>query len=69
MFFARVAQPRFDAHGNILFSRKIGMFPLTEKVLANRSSKNRCAATLLTRPAHGLHYERYLQSIYEEYET
>lgn len=50
MFLAAVARPRFDAFGNEVFSGKIGIFPLTTLEPAKRSSKNRVAGTLETKP-------------------
>ncbi|KAL4564074.1 hypothetical protein LXL04_028124 [Taraxacum kok-saghyz] len=50
MFLAAVARPRFDAFGNEIFSGKIGIFPLTTREPAKRSSKNRVAGTLETKP-------------------
>ncbi|KAI3665034.1 hypothetical protein L6452_43650 [Arctium lappa] len=50
MFLAAVARPRFDALGNEVFSGKIGIFPLTKMEPAKRSSKNRVAGTLETKP-------------------
>nr|XP_043615978.1 uncharacterized protein LOC122587884 [Erigeron canadensis] len=45
-----LARPRFDASGNEVFSRKIGIFPFTTLEPAKRSSKNRVAGTLITKP-------------------
>nr|XP_043626076.1 uncharacterized protein LOC122597563 [Erigeron canadensis] len=50
MFLAAVARPRFDASGNEVFSGKIGIFPFTTLEPAKRSSKNRVAGTLITKP-------------------
>jgi hypothetical protein len=50
MFLAAVARPRFDAQGNVLFNGKIGMFPLVTQEPAKRSSVNRPAGTLETKP-------------------
>ncbi|KAL4581255.1 hypothetical protein LXL04_017465 [Taraxacum kok-saghyz] len=50
MFLAAVARPRFDAIGNEFFFGKIGIFPLTTKEPAKRSSKNRVTVTLETKP-------------------
>ncbi|OMO77902.1 hypothetical protein COLO4_24961 [Corchorus olitorius] len=50
MFLAAVARPRFDTAGNVLFSGKIGVFPLVTKEPAKRSSVNRHAGTLETKP-------------------
>ncbi|KAJ0854273.1 hypothetical protein HanRHA438_Chr14g0660821 [Helianthus annuus] len=50
MFLAAVARPRYDASGNEVFSGKIGIFPFTTLEPAKRSSKNRVAGTLVTKP-------------------
>ncbi|XP_023760264.1 uncharacterized protein LOC111908693 [Lactuca sativa] len=50
MFLAAVARPRFDSSGNEVFSGKIGIYPFTTLVPAKRSSKNRVAGTLETKP-------------------
>ncbi|GJS86813.1 hypothetical protein Tco_0769449, partial [Tanacetum coccineum] len=50
MFLAAVARPQFDASGNEIFSGKIGIFPLTTLEPEKRSSKNRVAGTLETKP-------------------
>nr|GEV71531.1 hypothetical protein [Tanacetum cinerariifolium] len=50
MFLAAVARPRFDASINEVFSGKIGIYPFTTLEPAKRSSKNRIAGTLETKP-------------------
>ncbi|XP_057453214.1 uncharacterized protein LOC130745087 [Lotus japonicus] len=50
MFLAAMARPRFNDEGNATFTGKIGVFPLVEKVPARRSSVNRAAGTLETKP-------------------
>jgi hypothetical protein len=50
MFLAAVTRPRFDDEGNVIFSGKIGVFPMVNKVPAQRSSVNRRAGTLETKP-------------------
>ncbi|GJV86140.1 hypothetical protein Tco_1526038 [Tanacetum coccineum] len=50
MFLAAVARPRFDMSGHEIFSGKIGIFPFTTLEQAKRSSKNRVAGTLETKP-------------------
>ncbi|MCH99189.1 mariner transposase [Trifolium medium] len=50
MFLAAIARPRFDAQGNVLFDGKIGIFPLVTQEPAKRSSVNRPAGTLETKP-------------------
>lgn len=49
MLLAMVAQPRFDAHQNEVFSAKIGISPFTYIEPAKRSSKNRSAGTVETK--------------------
>ncbi|GJX69947.1 hypothetical protein Tco_0307118 [Tanacetum coccineum] len=50
MFLAAVAWPRFDTSCNEIFSGKIGIFPLTTLEPEKRSSKNRVAGTMETKP-------------------
>lgn len=50
MFLAAIARPRFDAQRNEVFSGKIGIFPFVTLEPAKRSSKNRAAGTLETKP-------------------
>ena len=50
MFLAAVARPRFYTSGNEIFSRKIGIFPVTTLKLANYSSKNHVVGTKETKP-------------------
>ncbi|XP_062203760.1 uncharacterized protein LOC133905955 [Phragmites australis] len=50
MFLAAIARPRFDEEGNETFSRKIGIFPFTYTEPARRSSVNRPAGTMITKP-------------------
>ncbi|CAI9281797.1 unnamed protein product [Lactuca saligna] len=50
MFLAAVARPRFDSSGNKVFSGKIGIYPFTTLEPVKRSSKNRVAGTLETKP-------------------
>ncbi|KAI3511819.1 hypothetical protein L1887_18977 [Cichorium endivia] len=50
MFLAAVARPRFNASGDEIFSGKIGIYPFTRLEPAKRSSKNRVAGTLETKP-------------------
>ncbi|CAK8566040.1 unnamed protein product [Lathyrus sativus] len=57
MFLAAVARPRFDNEGNEIFSGKIGVFPLVNKVPARRSSVNRAAGTLETKPITSINKE------------
>ncbi|XP_012851562.1 PREDICTED: uncharacterized protein LOC105971259 [Erythranthe guttata] len=51
MFLVAIARPRtFDEQGNELFSGKIGVFPLVTQEAAKRTSINRVAGTLETKP-------------------
>ncbi|XP_023767508.1 uncharacterized protein LOC111916103 [Lactuca sativa] len=50
MFLAAVARPRYDSSGNEVFSGKIGIYPFTTLEPAKRSSKNRVAGTMETKP-------------------
>jgi len=57
MFLAAVARPRFDANGNETFDGKIGIFPFVTKDLAKRTSVNRAAGTLITKPISSVNRE------------
>lgn len=50
MFLTAIARPRFDANGYEVFSGKLGTFPFVTKQPAKRSSVNRMAGTLKTKP-------------------
>lgn len=50
MFLAVVARPRFDASSDEIFSGKIGIYSFTRLEPAKRSSKDRVAGTLETKP-------------------
>ena len=50
MFMCAVCRPMYNEDGSLLFDGKIGIFPFIEKVPAQRSSKNRAAGTLETKP-------------------
>ncbi|KAG3235725.1 hypothetical protein PI124_g19248 [Phytophthora idaei] len=47
MFLAAAARPRWDPHRKTEFGGKIGLWPFTEDYVAQRSSKNRPAGTML----------------------
>ena len=49
MFLCAVARPRFDSDGNCTFDGKIGMWPFTKQVAAQRTSVNRPRGTLETK--------------------
>jgi hypothetical protein len=50
MFLVALARPRFDEDNIETFSGKIGIFPFVQEVPAMRSSINRPADTLVTKP-------------------
>ena len=50
MFLVAIARPRFDAQGNEVFSIKIGVFPFVTHEPAKRTSVNRFAGTIETKP-------------------
>ncbi|XP_057803388.1 uncharacterized protein LOC131018692 [Salvia miltiorrhiza] len=54
MFLCAVCRPIFGEDGSVLFDGKIGIFPLTEMVPAQRSSKNREAGTLEQKPIQSI---------------
>ncbi|KAL6530492.1 hypothetical protein OROMI_028381 [Orobanche minor] len=49
MFLCAVSRPIYNLDGTLIFDGKIGIFPLTHKVAAKRSSKNRTAGTMETK--------------------
>ncbi|KAH9191839.1 hypothetical protein AeNC1_006185 [Aphanomyces euteiches] len=50
MFLCAVAKPRWDSDNSEWWDGKIGCWPLTHKIAAVRSSKNRAKGTLVTAP-------------------
>ncbi|XP_042032594.1 uncharacterized protein LOC121779336 [Salvia splendens] len=50
MFLCAVGRPHFGPNGETLFDGKLGIFPFTEMVPAQRNSKNRPRGTLETKP-------------------
>lgn len=50
MFLAAVGRPRFGDDGEALWDGKIGIFPFTCEEAAQRSSRNRPAGTMETKP-------------------
>ncbi|XP_042051481.1 uncharacterized protein LOC121796763 [Salvia splendens] len=54
MFMCAVCRPLFGVHGEVLFDRKIGIFPFTKQVAAKRSSKNRQTGTMETKPIESI---------------
>ncbi|XP_057791204.1 uncharacterized protein LOC131008338 [Salvia miltiorrhiza] len=49
-----VCRPLFDENGNALFDGKIGIFPFTQVIPAQRRSKNRNAGTPETKPIQSI---------------
>jgi len=49
MFLCATARPRFDANGECTFDGKIGIWPIIERVPAQRTSRARPAGTLVTK--------------------
>ena len=49
MFLGAVATPQWDNHKNCMFDGKLGIWPFTEVVEAQRTSANRPAGTLITK--------------------
>jgi hypothetical protein len=54
MFLVAVARPRYDFDDNETFSGKIGVFPFVTKEQARRTSVNRVAGTLETKPINSV---------------
>jgi hypothetical protein len=50
MFLSAVAQPRYDSTGACVFDGKLGLWPFTEQIPAQRRSKNRPRGTPVTMP-------------------
>jgi hypothetical protein len=50
MFLCATARPRWDTTRNVYFDGKIGMWPFTKRVGAQRSSRNRPRGTMVTVP-------------------
>ena len=61
MFLCAVARPRFNAAGECIFDGKIGIWPIVERVVAQRSSGNRPAGTVEYKPTN------VTQELYREY--
>lgn len=49
MFMCAVANPIYANNGDVVFDGKIGIFPFTHQVLAQRNSKNRRRGELETK--------------------
>jgi hypothetical protein len=57
MFLGAIARPRFDAEWNVTFYGKIGIFPFVIQEPAKRTSVNRVAGTLVTKPITSVNRE------------
>ncbi|ETL37486.1 hypothetical protein L916_10827 [Phytophthora nicotianae] len=49
MFLAAVARPRYDLHRKCCWNGKLGLWPLSQEYIAQRSSCNRPKGTVCTR--------------------
>ena len=65
MFLCALARPRFAPNGDCLFDGKIGMFPIVESVVAQRTSRHRPRGANIVRPVN-VTKERYRQLIVEK---
>ncbi|XP_057535502.1 uncharacterized protein LOC130813678 [Amaranthus tricolor] len=54
MFMCAVARPIFSSEGEMIFDGKIGIFPFTHEVAAQRSSKNRKSGEPETKPIQSI---------------
>ena len=54
MFMCAVDKPMYSSEGELIFNGKIGIFPFTSQVLAQRSSKNRKLGELETKPVQSI---------------
>ncbi|XP_042019122.1 uncharacterized protein LOC121766961 [Salvia splendens] len=54
MFMAAVCRPLCGPDGDIIFDGKIGLFPFTDQIPAQRSSKNRPKGTMETKPIQSI---------------
>ena len=61
MFLAAVARPRWDRCRNSYFSGKLGVWPFVTFEIARRSSRNRPAGTLVTKPMTSVTNVEYRQ--------
>ncbi|KAG7346706.1 hypothetical protein IV203_005775 [Nitzschia inconspicua] len=66
MFLAAVARPRCDTARNCRFDGKIGIWPMTHMIQAQRSSRNRPAGTMVMKPLPNITKEVYRQFICEK---
>ncbi|XP_057811364.1 uncharacterized protein LOC131025581 [Salvia miltiorrhiza] len=63
MFICAASRPIFGDNGEVLFDGKIGIFHFTKQVPAKRSSKNRVAGTLETKPIESITKEVYKECV------
>ncbi|XP_051145930.1 uncharacterized protein LOC127261677 [Andrographis paniculata] len=54
MFLCAVVRPMYASNGECIFDGKIDIFPFTEKVPAQRNSKNRTIGTIVTKPLESI---------------
>ncbi|XP_047965195.1 uncharacterized protein LOC125209651 [Salvia hispanica] len=54
MFMCAVSRPLFGSEGQALYDGKVGIFPFTELVPAQRKSKNRPRGTMETKAIHSV---------------
>ena len=67
MFLAVVGRPRWDTVANRSFDGKIGIFPFTRRVPAQRSSRNRAAGTMETKMVEvtkAVHKQKMLDEVF-----
>ena len=50
MFLSAAARPRYDEDGNLIFDRKLGIWPFLQLIPAKRDSENRPKGTLELKP-------------------
>ena len=66
MFLAAVARPRWDRSKNQWFNGKLGIFPLVFQEPAKRSSKNRVAGTMVTKPIESVNKDVIRKCLIEQ---
>ena len=66
MFLAAVRRPRRDTNANRNYDGKIGIFPFTRQVAAQRNSRNRAAGTMETRmvEVNKVYKEKMLEDVF-----
>ncbi|ETL32426.1 hypothetical protein L916_14999 [Phytophthora nicotianae] len=66
MFLAAVVRPRYDAKRKTYFDGKIGIWPIIEYVLAQRSSANRTKGTIEVKNANTTRKKVYVKMLKEK---